>query len=144
MADATWKLRRLAAVEESVFSKMLESATPEPSANPFDAIATALLGPGKHQNALGLLIRYQATLNRQFLQSLRELRKVQDRRLNEAGDQARRELLHHLAGNTDRSHSDKHALELLTDDPGAIVRYIEAETNILGAKHMKAPAKQPK
>jgi len=138
MADATWKLRRFAAVEDSVFSKMLEAGVSESNTSPYDAIAESLLGPGKHQGALNLLMRYQALLNRQFLQSLRELRKSQDNRLGEANELAKRELLHHLAGNTERTHFEKYALEMLTDDPQAITRYIDAEANILGAKSQRS------
>jgi len=38
-----------------------------------------------------------------------------------------------LAGNSNKPIGEKLSLEILTDDPGAIIRYIEAESNVLKA-----------
>jgi hypothetical protein len=131
VAAATWKLRRLANIENGVFELMLSgpSATP-PTTNPIDMIALELTTGLKTKMALALLSRYQSALNRQFMQAIKELRTIQDRRHLSNANAEKSALLHELGGNTERTQSDKYKLEMLTNDPEYLVNYIEADCNL--------------
>jgi hypothetical protein len=133
IADAQWKLRRIEKLEHHVFTAMLETAETEASADPFAAIAKSLLGPGKHQQALNSLARYQSSLNRQFLQSLQELRRIQKDRKGAEETALKQSAIHQILGSAERSQPARKALDLLAADPEAITRYIDVETKILSA-----------
>ncbi|HUS05421.1 MAG TPA: hypothetical protein VMZ52_03950 [Bryobacteraceae bacterium] len=135
ISSAIWKLRRLAAIEESVFNRML---SPEAAATPIDQIAGELLNNSKSGSVLALLHRYQSGLNRQFLQGLKELRIVQDRRraAQDAADKSN--LLHQIAGNTERTHSQKRAIDLFTGDPRILIDYVNAEAAVIAGIKPKA------
>lgn len=136
IADSQWKLRRLETLEERVFAAMLETSQNEPAApvDPFDALAAGLLAGGKNQSALGLLARYQATLNRQFVTSMRELKRCQRERLNENYDEAKRQLAHHvLDPDGKRTREQMSLIDLLAHDPDFFTRYLNAEAEALRA-----------
>jgi hypothetical protein len=134
IADAQWKLRRLEKLEECVFAAMLESSQNEPTTDPFQAMAASLLSGGKHQSALGLLARYQATLNRQFVTGVRELKRCQRERLNEDYDAAKRQLAHNvLDPEGKRTPEQRSLIDLLAVDPDFFTRYLNAETELLSA-----------
>src|SRR5690349_18984416 len=99
IADSQWKLRRLAPLEQRVFIKLMEEGSPGVApADPFEALANSLLAPGKGTNVLGFLARYQATLNRQFHQAVKDLKKIQTDRANEYLCQLKRRALDEIAG----------------------------------------------
>jgi hypothetical protein len=134
MADSQWKLRRLEKLEEQVFITLAAQQPSEAATDPFAAIAATLLGPGKHQQALNALARYQSALNRQFQQSLKELRKYRAERRKAAEETIKREAIHQITGIAERSQSERNLLDILADDPAAIARYIDAECAALGAR----------
>ena len=119
IADAQWKLRRLEKLETSLFSAMLTESQNEataPPADPFDAIAAALLKPGKSQSALGLLARYQATLNRQFLSALKELRLLQRHRERDDCEEYNTAVLQYINGPTLPRPSKPHVPMTVTEN----------------------------
>lgn len=134
IADARWKLGRLEKLEESVFAAMLENSQNEPTADPFATMAASLLSGGKHQSALGLLARYQATLNRQFVTAVRELKRCQRDRTNGDYEEAKRVLAHNvLDPEGKRTLEQRSLLDLLAVDPDFFTRYLNAETELLAA-----------
>lgn len=133
MVDSQWKLRRLEKLEQHVFALTIEQDAGAHD-DPFAAMAATLLAPGKGQNALALLARYQGTLNRQFLQALKQLKKIQFERGEDYCDRLKREALHQISGNTDRTQTEKLAFNLIADDPGCITRYIDAQVEIVAAQ----------
>jgi hypothetical protein len=137
ISSAIWKLRRLGAIEESVFNLMLAPDAPATS-SASDQIAFELMNNNKTGSALGLLQRYQAALNRQFLQGLKELRIVQDRRRAAQDNTDKSNLLHQIAGNTERTHSQKRAIDLFTEDPKVLQHYIDAEAVVIAGIKPKA------
>jgi hypothetical protein len=139
ISSAIWKLRRLGAIEESVFNLMVSAEAPAISST-VDQIAFELVNNGKTGSALSLLLRYQSALNRQFLQALKELRTVQDRRRATQDDIDKAAVLHHVAGNTERTHSQKHAIDLLTADPKSLMHYVNAEAAVIAGIKPKALA----
>jgi hypothetical protein len=140
IADSQWKLRRLEKVENHVLAAMLDTPQTEPNVDPFSAMASALLGPGKHQQALNSLARYQSTLNRQFLQSVKELRRIQNERRCAEEEALKQAAIHEVLGITERSQQSLRALDLLAADPDAVTRYIDAETALLSARASATPA----
>ncbi|HUS08502.1 MAG TPA: hypothetical protein VMZ52_19510 [Bryobacteraceae bacterium] len=140
IAAAIWKLRRLGSIEQSVFALMLQTPEAGSVATAFDQIALDLTNNCKTGNALGLLMRYQASLNRQFLQSLKELRTLQDRRRAAQNETDKANVLHRIAGNTERTHSQKRALELLTADPDIVMHYANAEELVFPPDPLPATA----
>ena len=133
IADSQWKLRRLEKIEQRVFDKLMEQAAADTSEDPFEAMAKNLLAAGKSNNVLGLLARYQGTLNRQFHQAIKELRKIQNDRVDEYCRNLKREALHLIGGRADHSHEVKLSFHLIAEDPGCIQRYIETETEATAA-----------
>lgn len=135
LADSQWKLLRLEKLEGHVFTAMLEAGqqASTPNADPYAAIAAALLGPGKHQQALNSLARYQSALNREFHGALRELRVLQNLRRAAEQESLKRAAIHQITGIAERTQSERTVLDILADDPHAIERYIDAETAALGA-----------
>ncbi|HUS07509.1 MAG TPA: hypothetical protein VMZ52_14475 [Bryobacteraceae bacterium] len=140
---AVWKLRRLGCIEESVFGLLLSAAPPTEGSSPYNQMALELTSNSRSGNALSLLARYQSALNRQLLQGLKELRTAQDRRRAARDQTEKQELLHRLSGNTERTHSQKHSLELLTSDPDIIMNYVEAEALVLAGIKPKALRHRP-
>lgn len=139
IAAAVWKLRRLGAIEERVFERMLAGGSAD--VTPFDQMALELTGDSGAGRALNLLARYQSTLNRQFLQALKELRILQDRRRAAQAQSDKLETLHQLAGNTERTHSQKRSLELFTTDADILVNYVNAEALVLAGAPLKSLVK---
>jgi hypothetical protein len=127
IADADWKMKRLAKIEERVFAKLLEQDAGT-SSDPFEAMAASLLAPGKGNTVVAQLARYQSTLNRQFHQAVRELRKIQNARVSEYCTNLKRDALHLIGGRADRTQEQKLAFHLIAEDPGCIARYINTET----------------
>jgi hypothetical protein len=137
IADAQWKMRRLETLEQNVFIAMQQNSQNEPDQDPFAAMAATLLGTGKHQQALNSLARYQSTLNRQFMQAVKELRKLQAARKLSDEEAEKRNVIRQIIGITERSQSDISAIDILANDPAAIKRYIDAEAAILGAQNVR-------
>jgi hypothetical protein len=137
IADAQWKLKRIEKVENHLFEAMLriesEALQTEPNADPFAAIAAALLGPAKHQQALNSLVRYQSSLNRQFHTAVKSLRALQTERRKLAEEDLKREAIHQITGIADRSQSERNVIDLLAADPDLVTRDIDAEAAALGA-----------
>lgn len=148
IADSQWKLRRLEKLEGHVFTSMVAASQEaavqnEPNPDPYAAIAAALLGPGKHQQALNSLARYQSTLNREFLSALKQLRVIQNLRRGAEEEALKRAVIHEITGIAERSQSERGAIDILADDPQAIVRYIEAEAAALSASAARDAQKTP-
>jgi hypothetical protein len=133
IADAQWKLLRLEKLEEQVFVALATGSQTEPNSDPFAAMAAALLGPGKHQQALNSLVRYQSTLNRQFLQSLKELKKYQNERRSKEEKDRKRQIIRRMAGIADRSQYDRKTLDLLPRDTHSTSRSADADCNVAAA-----------
>ena len=128
IADSQWKMRRLEKLEARVFDKLMETTPETATADPFEAMANNLLAPGKGGSVLAQLARYQASLNRQFHQSINDLRKLQKDRVDEYCRNLKREALHLIGGRSDQTHENKLAFHLMAEDPGCIGRYIDTET----------------
>lgn len=135
IADSQWKLLRLEQLEQRVFTKLVDQASEQGGpVDPFEALANSLLAPGKGSNVLGLLARYQGTLNRQFHQAVNQLRKVQADRVSDYTTKLKREALDQIAGRADRSQESRLAFHLMVEDGGCITRYLETEGEVMAAE----------
>jgi hypothetical protein len=135
IADAHWKLRRLEKLETSVFAAVVngsQNEPTEPSADPYTAMAATLLGPGKSQSALGLLARYQGTLNRQLLSCIKELRSIQRQRKAEYCERIKTTLLHQVAGFPNADDEHRLAFHLVAKDPTCLSEYNNLACDIIG------------